>query len=593
MTQAGKFQMKISGFFSPPQSKKATSPDSGFNSRSETPAVEAESKEEEEEKEEQNDTEEEVLDESATEETEMADEKKKFLEDLEESDVEKSEKEETDEEEEEESSSSEEESDDEFDPNDSDDDIKKKGFMAKKAPPKRKAPAGRGRGGAQKMPTALTGELSEYEKIRQGNIAEREAMLQALMADFDSFKKDSGIGAAKKAPPKKRKRVEYDSDDEGGFRGGKVKVEGSRKSARLSAAPEDKGKMGSEITYKEGYDPESRGLAEERDDYDSDDYQAYEDRTKKRAPRPGQIDPNVDVLMPEDVTEAMLNKVCERFGEKTYNQTIGTSCHQCRQKTTDTKTICRSGRCVGVRGQFCGRCLEIRYGEDVREALLNPTWACPPCRNFCNCSICRNRKGKGATGILIQIAQSKGYDNVADYLKALQTKKGTDEFDEEGDEEVVEGDDEGDAQADAEEKPRKKKKGKKKKKAEVEYEVETVVSKRDTEEGKVEYLVKWKGYDASDNTWEPVENLESSQELIDEFEGRTENAAVEEDGKDSTEKMEKVDVKEQENGGANDVDKSEEATEELKERHDGESSEKPDDDDEDERKARMKRLRRK
>ena len=166
-------------------------------------------------------------------------------------------------------------------------------------------------------------------------------MLQALMADFDSFKKDSGIGAAKKAPPKKRRRVEYDNDNEGGFRGGKVKVEGLRKSARLSTAPEDKGKMGSEITYKEGYDPKSRGLAEERDDYDSDDYQAYEDRTKKRAPRPGQIDPNVDVLMPEDVTEAMLNKVCERFGEKTYNQTIGTSCHQCRQKTTDTKTICR------------------------------------------------------------------------------------------------------------------------------------------------------------------------------------------------------------------------------------------------------------
>merc|ERR1712088_154947 len=541
----------------------------------------------EEEKEEQNDTEEEVLDESATEETEMADEKKKFLEDLEESDMEKekSEKEETDEEEEE-SSSSEEESDDEFDPNDSDDDTKKKGFMAKKAPPKRKAPAGRGRGGAFKMPTALTGELSEYEKIRQGNIAEREAMLQALMADFDSFKKDSGIGAAKKAPPKKRKRVEYDSDDEGGFRGSKVKVEGSRKSARLSAAPEDKGKMGSEITYKEGYDPESRGLAEERDDYDSDDYQAYEDRTRKRAPRPGQIDPNEDVLMPEDITEAMLNKVCDRFGEKTYNQTIGTSCHQCRQKTTDTKTICRSGKCVGVRGQFCGQCLEIGYGEDVRQALLNPTWSCPPCRGFCNCSICRNRKGKGATGILIQLAQSKGYDNVAAYLKALQSKKGTDEFDEEEDEEVMEGDDEDDVQADAEEKLRKKKKSKKKKKAEAEYEVENVVSKRETEEGKVEYLVKWKGWNASDNTWEPVENLESSQELIDEFEGRTENTAVEEEGKDSTGKLEKkVDAKEQENGRANDVDKSEEATEELMERNDGESSEKLDDDiEEDERK---------
>merc|ERR1712203_258181 len=404
-----------------------------------------------------------------------------------------------------------------------------------------------GRGGGA-MPTVLTSDLSAYEKIREGNIAEREAMLKALMADFSDFKKDTGLAVAKRAPPKKRKRVDYDSDDEGGFRSS-VKVEGSRKSARLSAAPEDRDKMGSEVTYREGYDPESRGLAEARDDYDSDDYQAYEDRTRKRAPRPGQIDPNDDVLMPEDVTQAMLNKICQRFGEKVYNQTIGTSCHQCRQKTTDTKTICRSGKCVGVRGQFCGRGRESREGEDGRQALLNPTWACPPCRGFCNCSICRNRKGKGATGILIQLAQSKGYDNVAAYLKALQSKKGTDEFDEE-DEEVMEGDDEeDDVQVDAEEKPRKKKKkGKKKKKAEAEYEVESVVSKRDTEEGKVEYLVKWKGYDASDNTWEPIENLESSQELIDEFEGRTENAAVEEDGKDSTEKE---DAKEQENGGAN------------------------------------------
>merc|ERR1712241_577247 len=116
-----------------------------------------------------------------------------------------------------------------------------------------------------------------------------------------------------------------------------------------------------------------------------------------------------------------------------------------------------------------------------------------------------------------------------------------------------------------------------------EYEVENVVSKRETDEGKVEYLVKWKGWNASDNTWEPIENLESSQELIDEFEGRTENTAVEEEGKDSTGKLEKkVDAKEQENGRANDVDKSEEATEELMERND-----------DDERKARMKEVEKK
>ena len=125
---------------------------------------------------------------------------------------------------EEESLSSKDESDDEFDPNESDDDAPKRGFLAKKVPPKSKTPAGRGRGETLKTPMALTANMSEYEKIRQSNIAEREEMLQELIADFDSFKKDSGIGAAKKAPLKKRNRVENDSDDE---------VQGSRKSVRI------------------------------------------------------------------------------------------------------------------------------------------------------------------------------------------------------------------------------------------------------------------------------------------------------------------------------------------------------------------------
>ena len=116
---------------------------------------------------------------------------------------------------------------------------------------------------------------------------------------------------------------------------------------------------------------------------------------------------------------------------KVYKSIKYIICHQCRQKTVDMKTVCRSGYCVGVRGQFCGRCLALRYGEDAREALMDPEWKCPPCRNFCNCSICRNRNGKGATGILINLAQAKGYSNVADYLKALTRKTGSDEFDDE------------------------------------------------------------------------------------------------------------------------------------------------------------------
>ena len=147
----------------------------------------------------------------------------------------------------EESMSSEEESDDEFDPNDSDsdDDAKKRGFLAKKVPPKSKTPAGRGRGETPKMPMALTANISEYEKIRQGNIAEREEMLQELIADFDSFKKDSGIGAAKKAPLKKRNRVENDSDDEAEIHVKKAKVEGSRKSVRIAGEKLVEGLAGS------------------------------------------------------------------------------------------------------------------------------------------------------------------------------------------------------------------------------------------------------------------------------------------------------------------------------------------------------------
>lgn len=50
----------------------------------------------------------------------------------------------------------------------------------------------------------------------------------------------------------------------------------------------------------------------------------------------------------------------------------GSTCHQCRQKTIDTKTCCRSEACRGVQGQFCGPCLRNRYGEDVKKALLDP-----------------------------------------------------------------------------------------------------------------------------------------------------------------------------------------------------------------------------
>ncbi|XP_043920634.1 cell division cycle-associated 7-like protein [Protopterus annectens] len=122
----------------------------------------------------------------------------------------------------------------------------------------------------------------------------------------------------------------------------------------------------------------------------------------------------------EDITEEELENIAVTVKDKIYDKVMGSTCHQCRQKTTDTKTVCRNPGCGGVRGQFCGPCLRNRYGEDVRTALLDPNWICPPCRGVCNCSFCRKRDGRCATGILIHLAKHYGYDNVREYLESLQ-----------------------------------------------------------------------------------------------------------------------------------------------------------------------------
>ncbi|XP_030613726.1 cell division cycle-associated protein 7a [Archocentrus centrarchus] len=122
----------------------------------------------------------------------------------------------------------------------------------------------------------------------------------------------------------------------------------------------------------------------------------------------------------EEITEMELQRICHNVREKVYNSSTGTTCHQCRQKTIDTKTNCRNPECVGVRGQFCGPCLRNRYGEEVRDALLNPEWECPPCRGICNCSFCRAREGRCATGVLVYLAKYHGFDNVHAYLKSLK-----------------------------------------------------------------------------------------------------------------------------------------------------------------------------
>ena len=50
-----------------------------------------------------------------------------------------------------------------------------------------------------------------------------------------------------------------------------------------------------------------------------------------------------------------------------------------------------------------------------------------------------------------------------------------------------------------------------------EYEVDHIKRHRRVRGGKVRYLVHWKGYDNTEDTWEEEDNLEHAQEALQEY----------------------------------------------------------------------------
>ncbi len=48
------------------------------------------------------------------------------------------------------------------------------------------------------------------------------------------------------------------------------------------------------------------------------------------------------------------------------------------------------------------------YGENVDEACANPAWTCPLCRDICNCSFHRSKRGWAPTGTLYRRATAEG-----------------------------------------------------------------------------------------------------------------------------------------------------------------------------------------
>ncbi|GAB5494897.1 MAG: hypothetical protein Phog2KO_51120 [Phototrophicaceae bacterium] len=52
-----------------------------------------------------------------------------------------------------------------------------------------------------------------------------------------------------------------------------------------------------------------------------------------------------------------------------------------------------------------------------------------------------------------------------------------------------------------------------------EYLVDRILAER-TVRGRKQYLVRWQGYDQSEDTWEPARNLQNAMEKLREFEAR-------------------------------------------------------------------------
>ncbi|KAJ6757651.1 CHROMO DOMAIN-CONTAINING PROTEIN LHP1 [Salix koriyanagi] len=51
------------------------------------------------------------------------------------------------------------------------------------------------------------------------------------------------------------------------------------------------------------------------------------------------------------------------------------------------------------------------------------------------------------------------------------------------------------------------------------FEIEAIRRKR-VRKGQLQYLIKWRGWPETSNTWEPLENLQSCSDVIDAFEER-------------------------------------------------------------------------
>ncbi|KAM4588215.1 cell division cycle-associated protein 7-like isoform 2-T2 [Odontesthes bonariensis] len=210
-------------------------------------------------------------------------------------------------------------------------------------------------------PSEELGSDSEYVADtflvkRQENIKANKAMLAQLMADLQKMQGGAAILKNQAANPKTKGRISRPPHS--AATGGESRRNPERASRRQTRS------MG-------GSKDPSTPQADVELSLEEELLEVRRSPKRRGNPRPNQSKPHI-IRPVDDITEDELQLVVDNMTDKVYNSVTGSTCHQCRQKTVDTKTCCRSEDCRGIQGQFCGPCLRNRYGEDVRKALLDP-----------------------------------------------------------------------------------------------------------------------------------------------------------------------------------------------------------------------------
>merc|ERR1711953_259169 len=183
------------------------------------------------------------------------------------------------------------------------------------------------------QPAKKNEELSDYEALREKNMKDMRAMFldevkkQALAMSHEPKKTVVKHVIRRKYVPRTKLK----------------KIYGTR--SRRNSLDEPLESLDDKVDRTLLYE-ERRGRGD-----DTDEEEEYTPAKRRRHVHHSGHNPNEDIRTAESITEEDLANVATCVSDKVYSQS-GTTCHQCRQKTTDQKTICRSGRCVGIRGFF-------------------------------------------------------------------------------------------------------------------------------------------------------------------------------------------------------------------------------------------------